>query len=193
MNPEPLVAAGGRSLFQACLEQALHLCRRGRNNYRKNKRFERCGALFWKERLKGGDQLARGGAILGEAVMPIECRGILVLRIDNQRENGEVTRDSTVCRAGEHDRAELASAEAFVDGKTSNTRRRYGRISRQATRQFGWKVCYRDIRRREGIVSGDLASVPFLRDEAGGQAAPDVLPDLLTEVAVQRFDTAVES
>ena len=124
-----------------------------------------------------------------KTVMPVESGGLVVFRINHKRENGYRRAQRTRRRIRQQSAAKAAPLERRIHRKAADTRGGNGWITGQASNRFVRKVAQQDMAGGQRIETGNARAFPFPRNETGCQTPPNVLGNLRSKVAVERFYT----
>ena len=128
---------------------------------------------------------------LPKAKVPIETEGIVIFRIHNQGKDRWLGEHCSF--DGVHDKCatQPSSLKPPINGQPPNQTGGKERVPRKSFRLVRSQFRNRKARGRERVVTGNN-TCEVERNKAVGHAPPDILCDLITEIAIQRLNTRSE-
>ena len=124
-------------------------------------------------------------------MVSIKTRGSFVLSIYYQcigRNLGTNYAHERIC---EQRGAKAPACECPVDGETSHSHRRNGRVTRQFPTEFRRQVSNKDACRGQGVITHN-AVIGRESNETSRHLPLDILRDPFLKVAIQRLEAAIE-
>ena len=200
---EPLPNAQGADGPQDCREANQKLClrsydqaRSGGQDYASSHDANSALALAFEQserRCNGQDKAARLAGKERESEVLIEALRGIVLRIDDEREDPELGTCRAFERIDQERRTESSALIGLRDGEATEKGGGHEGITRELASHVLRKRIERHAGPGERVEAGNLLGLGVERDEACGDATPDVLRSLQAQVPVERARSAEEA
>src|SRR5690606_17629157 len=139
------------------------------------------------------EKAQRAGCQVEKAVMAVEARGIIVLRVDDKGYDTNARAHRAAHRIPQQCGSEATALVRDVNRQSSKQRHRHDGIARQATSDLVGHLLKQHAARRQCVIPGNDGRPGGMSDVADGDSPAHVLTGLLPEIAVKRGHAAGKS